>query len=127
MPGLGTTQGGLRGEGVSIPRWLGPAGREYDKEGNLRPWWQNSSLEAFKNRTACMTEQYGRYTVHREKVNGRQTLGENIADNGGLKAAYNVGRGSRDLVFLCVCPPSPPGLHGVSPAGVQVVAAEERG
>lgn len=69
---------------------LGPAGREYDKEGNLRPWWQNSSLEAFKNRTACMTEQYGRYTVHSEKVNGRQTLGENIADNGGLKAAYNV-------------------------------------
>uniref|UniRef100_A0A8B9UNV7 endothelin-converting enzyme 1 n=1 Tax=Anas zonorhyncha TaxID=75864 RepID=A0A8B9UNV7_9AVES len=65
-------------------------GREYDKEGNLRPWWQNSSLEAFKNRTACMTEQYGRYTVHREKVNGRQTLGENIADNGGLKAAYNA-------------------------------------
>uniref|UniRef100_A0A8V0Z9T6 endothelin-converting enzyme 1 n=1 Tax=Gallus gallus TaxID=9031 RepID=A0A8V0Z9T6_CHICK len=65
-------------------------GREYDKEGNLRPWWQNSSLEAFKNRTACMTEQYGRYTVHRENVNGRQTLGENIADNGGLKAAYNA-------------------------------------
>ncbi|XP_064929777.1 endothelin-converting enzyme 2 isoform X4 [Columba livia] len=65
-------------------------GREYDKEGNLRPWWQNSSLEAFKNRTACMTEQYGRYTVHHEKVNGRQTLGENIADNGGLKAAYNA-------------------------------------
>lgn len=70
--------------------WFGPTGREYDKEGNLRPWWQNSSLEAFKNRTACITEQYSHYTVHREKVNGRQTLGENIADNGGLKAAYNV-------------------------------------
>lgn len=70
--------------------WDDPTGREYDKEGNLRPWWQNSSLEAFKNRTACITEQYSRYTVHREKVNGRQTLGENIADNGGLKAAYNV-------------------------------------
>ncbi|NWX94391.1 ECE2 enzyme, partial [Nothoprocta pentlandii] len=80
--------------GAAAPRAAAPrhppAGREYDKEGNLRPWWQNSSLEAFKNRTECMTEQYGRYTVHREKVNGRQTLGENIADNGGLKAAYNA-------------------------------------
>lgn len=84
---------------------LGPAGREYDKEGNLRPWWQNSSLEAFKNRTACMTEQYGRYTVHSEKVNGRQTLGENIADNGGLKAAYNVSaviRSGRETPSLSV-------------------------
>uniref|UniRef100_A0A8D0HA55 endothelin-converting enzyme 1 n=1 Tax=Sphenodon punctatus TaxID=8508 RepID=A0A8D0HA55_SPHPU len=65
-------------------------GREYDKEGNLRPWWQNSSLEAFKNRTECMTEQYGKYLVNGERVNGKQTLGENIADNGGLKAAYNA-------------------------------------
>ncbi|XP_033006683.1 endothelin-converting enzyme 2 isoform X1 [Lacerta agilis] len=65
-------------------------GREYDKEGNLRPWWQNSSLEAFKNRTACMTEQYSKYLVNGEHVNGKQTLGENIADNGGLKAAYNA-------------------------------------
>uniref|UniRef100_A0A670IFH3 endothelin-converting enzyme 1 n=1 Tax=Podarcis muralis TaxID=64176 RepID=A0A670IFH3_PODMU len=65
-------------------------GREYDKEGNLRPWWQNSSLEAFKNRTACMTEQYNKYLVNGEHVNGKQTLGENIADNGGLKAAYNA-------------------------------------
>ncbi|KAJ6653843.1 hypothetical protein lerEdw1_008640 [Lerista edwardsae] len=65
-------------------------GREYDKEGNLRPWWQNSSLEAFKNRTECMVEQYSKYMVNKEHVNGKQTLGENIADNGGLKAAYNV-------------------------------------
>ncbi|XP_061493453.1 endothelin-converting enzyme 2 isoform X1 [Rhineura floridana] len=65
-------------------------GREYDKEGNLRPWWQNSSLEAFQNRTACMVEQYSKYLVNGEHVNGKQTLGENIADNGGLKAAYNA-------------------------------------
>ncbi|XP_077204336.1 endothelin-converting enzyme 2 [Paroedura picta] len=67
-------------------------GRQYDKEGNLRPWWQNSSLEAFKNRTECMTEQYSRFLVNGEHVNGKQTLGENIADNGGLKAAYNAYR-----------------------------------
>ncbi|KAF6384994.1 hypothetical protein mRhiFer1_008843 [Rhinolophus ferrumequinum] len=65
-------------------------GREYDKEGNLRPWWQNESLAAFRNHTACMEEQYGQYQVNGEKLNGRQTLGENIADNGGLKAAYNA-------------------------------------
>ncbi|XP_048659951.1 endothelin-converting enzyme 2 isoform X4 [Marmota marmota marmota] len=65
-------------------------GREYDKEGNLRPWWQNESLAAFRNHTACMEEQYNQYQVNGERLNGRQTLGENIADNGGLKAAYNV-------------------------------------
>ncbi|XP_062066683.1 endothelin-converting enzyme 2 isoform X3 [Lepus europaeus] len=65
-------------------------GREYDKEGNLRPWWQNASLAAFRNHTACMEEQYNQYQINGERLNGRQTLGENIADNGGLKAAYNA-------------------------------------
>uniref|UniRef100_A0A2K5Q626 EEF1AKMT4-ECE2 readthrough transcript protein n=1 Tax=Cebus imitator TaxID=2715852 RepID=A0A2K5Q626_CEBIM len=65
-------------------------GREYDKEGNLRPWWQNESLAAFRSHTACMEEQYNQYQVNGERLNGRQTLGENIADNGGLKAAYNA-------------------------------------
>ncbi|NWI58076.1 ECE1 enzyme, partial [Calyptomena viridis] len=66
------------------------AGREYDKDGNLRPWWKNSSVEAFKHQTACMVEQYGNYSVNGEAVNGKHTLGENIADNGGLKAAYRA-------------------------------------
>ncbi|XP_044277182.1 endothelin-converting enzyme 1 isoform X2 [Varanus komodoensis] len=65
-------------------------GREYDKEGNLRPWWKNSSVEAFKQQTECMVEQYGSYMVNGEAVNGKHTLGENIADNGGLKAAYRA-------------------------------------
>uniref|UniRef100_A0A452HI17 Endothelin-converting enzyme 1 n=1 Tax=Gopherus agassizii TaxID=38772 RepID=A0A452HI17_9SAUR len=65
-------------------------GREYDKDGNLRPWWKNSSVEAFKQQTECIVEQYSNYTVNGEAVNGKHTLGENIADNGGLKAAYRV-------------------------------------
>ncbi|OBS60564.1 hypothetical protein A6R68_08331 [Neotoma lepida] len=65
-------------------------GREYDKDGNLRPWWKNSSVEAFKKQTECMVQQYSNYSVNGEPVNGRHTLGENIADNGGLKAAYRV-------------------------------------
>ncbi|KAM6970673.1 endothelin-converting enzyme 2b [Aplochiton taeniatus] len=67
-------------------------GREYDKDGNLRSWWHNSSVEAFKNRTECMVEQYTQYTINGEHINGKQTLGENMADNGGLKAAYNAYR-----------------------------------
>ncbi|XP_075871089.1 endothelin-converting enzyme 2b isoform X3 [Nelusetta ayraudi] len=67
-------------------------GREYDKEGNLRPWWQNSSVTAFQQRAQCMVEQYSSYLVNGEHVNGKQTLGENIADNGGLKAAYHAYR-----------------------------------
>lgn len=69
---------------------LGPAGREYDKDGNLRPWWKNSSVDAFKQHTECLVEQYGNYSINGEAVNGKHTLGENIADNGGLKAAYRV-------------------------------------
>ncbi|XP_069802980.1 endothelin-converting enzyme 1 isoform X1 [Dendropsophus ebraccatus] len=65
-------------------------GREYDKDGNLRPWWKNSSVEAFKKQTECITEQYSSYKVNGEAVNGKHTLGENIADNGGLKAAYRA-------------------------------------
>uniref|UniRef100_A0A8C0QCP9 Endothelin-converting enzyme 1 n=1 Tax=Canis lupus familiaris TaxID=9615 RepID=A0A8C0QCP9_CANLF len=83
-------------------------GREYDKDGNLRPWWKNSSVEAFKQQTECMVEQYGNYSVNGEPVNGRHTLGENIADNGGLKAAYRV---SLHRPPLPPPPPTPPHPH----------------
>uniref|UniRef100_A0A673FWE8 Endothelin-converting enzyme 1 n=1 Tax=Sinocyclocheilus rhinocerous TaxID=307959 RepID=A0A673FWE8_9TELE len=65
-------------------------GREYDKDGNLRQWWQNSSVEAFKQQTQCMVEQYSNYSINKEPLNGKHTLGENIADNGGLRAAYKA-------------------------------------
>ncbi|KAM9443761.1 endothelin-converting enzyme 1 [Clarias gariepinus] len=65
-------------------------GREYDKDGNLRSWWKNTSVEAFKQQTQCLVEQYSNYSINKEPLNGKHTLGENIADNGGLKAAYKA-------------------------------------
>ncbi|KAH0946776.1 hypothetical protein HN011_012233 [Eciton burchellii] len=65
-------------------------GREYDLHGNLHQWWNDATIERFKNRTECFVEQYNQYQVQGRHVNGRQTLGENIADNGGLKAAYHA-------------------------------------
>ncbi|SDL76902.1 putative endopeptidase [Catalinimonas alkaloidigena] len=64
-------------------------GRQYDPQGNLRDWWQASDADQFKGRAQRMVNQFGEYTmVDTIPVNGELTLGENIADLGGLKIAY---------------------------------------
>jgi membrane metallo-endopeptidase-like protein 1 len=65
-------------------------GREFDKDGNLNHWWKNKTIDLFKNRTKCVVDQYNKYKINSKNINGNQTLGENIADNGGLKAAYHA-------------------------------------
>ncbi|XP_044763653.1 endothelin-converting enzyme homolog isoform X2 [Coccinella septempunctata] len=65
-------------------------GREFDKEGNLNHWWKNETIRRFKDRTKCFVDQYNKYKINGKSVSGNRTLGENIADNGGLKAAYNA-------------------------------------
>lgn len=65
-------------------------GREYDKMGVLRPWWNQTSVDNFKQRAQCMMDQYSKYSASGENLKGKQTLGENIADNGGLKSAYHA-------------------------------------
>lgn len=68
------------------------SGRNYDQNGNYTDWWDKSTIEAFKTKTDCFVEQYHNYTVPtkngRLPINGKLTLGENIADAGGLTAAY---------------------------------------
>ncbi|XP_037045655.1 neprilysin-3 isoform X2 [Bradysia coprophila] len=65
-------------------------GREYDKFGNLHQWWNNKTIDRFKERANCLSKQYEQYKINGKNLNGKQTLGENIADNGGLKAAFNA-------------------------------------
>ncbi|XP_074614138.1 endothelin-converting enzyme 1-like [Acropora palmata] len=68
-------------------------GRLFDEHGNLASWWNNQSVEAFQQHALCMVDQYGHFSVAGMKVNGKQTLSENIADNGGLKLAYSAYQG----------------------------------
>ena len=66
-------------------------GRLYDKDGNLNEWWTKEDAEKFKAKTQILVDQYSAYTVLDSlHVNGELTLGENIADNGGLFIAYNA-------------------------------------
>ncbi|KAJ8916510.1 hypothetical protein NQ315_000152 [Exocentrus adspersus] len=65
-------------------------GRQFDKYGNLNHWWKNKTIEKFKQRTKCVVDQYNKFKINGKNINGNQTLGENIADNGGLKAAYHA-------------------------------------
>uniref|UniRef100_A0A8C9EFG2 Phosphate regulating endopeptidase X-linked n=1 Tax=Phocoena sinus TaxID=42100 RepID=A0A8C9EFG2_PHOSS len=69
-------------------------GRKYDKNGNLDPWWSVDSEEKFKEKTKCMISQYSNYYWKKAGLNvkGKRTLGENIADNGGLRQAFRAYR-----------------------------------
>ncbi|CAK9298481.1 unnamed protein product [Gordionus sp. m RMFG-2023] len=59
-------------------------GRKYDKNGNWHFWWTNKSIEAFVNKTVCFLDQYSNYSINGHKLDGKQTLAENMADNGGV-------------------------------------------
>ena len=64
-------------------------GRQFDDKGNLRDWWQPSDADAYKVQAQRVVEQFNGYTVNDTlHVNGKLTLGENIADLGGLAVAY---------------------------------------
>ncbi|MEK7755209.1 MAG: M13 family metallopeptidase, partial [Acidobacteriota bacterium] len=65
------------------------SGRKFDADGNLRDWWTAADAKEFEKRAACFVEQYAQYeAVAGVKLNGKLTLGENAADNGGLRIAY---------------------------------------
>jgi putative endopeptidase len=64
-------------------------GSQFDGDGNLRDWWTADDKKQFETRTGCIRDQYANFVaVDDLKVNGKLTLGENTADNGGLRIAY---------------------------------------
>lgn len=66
-------------------------GRQYDKDGNLRDWWTAEDAERFNQRAQVMVDFFDSIQVAPGvHANGRQTLGENIADYGGLQVSYQA-------------------------------------
>jgi putative endopeptidase len=64
-------------------------GKKFDAKGNLSDWWTADDTKKFEARTDCVVNEYGNFVaVDDVKVNGKLTLGENTADNGGLLIAY---------------------------------------
>jgi putative endopeptidase len=68
-------------------------GRKFDAEGNFRDWWTADDGKEFEQRVDCTAKEYSSFVSVKDdkgevKLNGKLTLGENTADNGGLKLAY---------------------------------------
>ncbi|WP_069658876.1 M13 family metallopeptidase [Arcticibacter eurypsychrophilus] len=67
------------------------SGSQYDKDGTLRNWWTDTDMTKFKAKTKALGEQFDTYTIlDTLHVNGKLTMGENIGDLGGLNAAYEA-------------------------------------
>ena len=66
-------------------------GRQFDGDGNLREWWSKGVSDEFDKRAECVKKQYDDYTVLGDvHLNGKLTLGENLADLGGITLSYSA-------------------------------------
>ncbi|RHZ03917.1 hypothetical protein DYB37_007202 [Aphanomyces astaci] len=83
--------------GHEITHGFDHIGRNYDGDGNKNPWWSNATNTAFTTRAQCIRAQYSNFVVTSEEtgavfgnINGKISLGENIADNGGLRTSFRA-------------------------------------
>jgi putative endopeptidase len=85
-PNYGDTGGTI---GHELTHGFDDEGRQFDAHGNLRDWWTAEDGKEFVKRASCISDQYSTYTVIDDiKINGKLTLGEDVADLGGLILAY---------------------------------------
>ena len=79
--------------GHEISHGFDDEGRHYDADGDLRDWWTPHSAAEFESRAQCVADLYSGFAspaVHGAHVNGELTLGENLADIGGIRAAHRA-------------------------------------
>jgi len=85
-PNYGNTGGTI---GHELTHGFDDEGSQFDAKGNLKNWWTKEDREKFDTRTKCVDDQYSGYiAVEDVHVNGKLTLGENVADLGGEILAY---------------------------------------
>jgi len=86
---FGSTGGGTIGH--EMTHGFDDEGNQFDADGNLRDWWSKSTKDRFTESTKCIVDQYAKYeAVPGVHLDGKLTAGENIADNGGVKLAYEA-------------------------------------
>jgi putative endopeptidase len=76
--------------GHEITHGFDDEGRQYDADGNMRPWWTDADSSQFAQRAKVLTDQFDAFVVGDRHVRGFATLGENIADLGGLVIGYDA-------------------------------------
>ncbi len=87
-PNYGNTGGTI---GHELTHGFDDEGRQFDARGNLRDWWTGADGAEFEKRARCISDQYSSYVIIDDiKINGKLTLGEDVADLGGLLLAYRA-------------------------------------
>jgi len=89
-PNYGDTGGTI---GHELTHGFDDEGRQFDAQGNLRDWWTPEDAKKFEQRARCISDQYSQYVIVDDiKINGKLTLGEDVADLGGVILAYMAWR-----------------------------------
>jgi endothelin-converting enzyme/putative endopeptidase len=85
-PNYGNTGGTI---GHELTHGFDDQGRQFDADGNLRDWWTKKDAAEFERRASCVADQYAQYVIVDDiKINSKLTLGEDVADLGGLILAW---------------------------------------